>query len=139
MKEIHHCLIFFPARKESTRPMLSIRILFANYDIITYLLSMPFCAEHFISMKHWILATFNIIKKKNLTACVPLNVVVTWNYIFTTEIRPLISILIRTTSLSSSYVFFIKIEVVVFSLTSKNISVISWRSVLLVEETGRTL
>jgi len=65
MKEIHRCLIFFPSRKESTRPLLSIRIRFANYDIITDLLSMPFCAEHFINMKYRILATFNIIKKIN--------------------------------------------------------------------------
>ena len=41
-----------------------IRILFTNYDI-TYFLNLAFCSEHFISIKHRILATFNINKKKN--------------------------------------------------------------------------
>jgi hypothetical protein len=40
-----------------------IRILFTNYDIITYFLNLAFCSEHFISIKHRILATFNISKK----------------------------------------------------------------------------
>jgi hypothetical protein len=40
-----------------------IRILFTNYDIITYFLNLAFCSEHFISIKHRILATFNINKK----------------------------------------------------------------------------
>ena len=41
-----------------------IRILFTNYDIIAYFLSMASCSEHFIGMiKHRILATFNINKK----------------------------------------------------------------------------
>ena len=57
-----------------TRPMLNIRILFINYDIITNFLNLAFCSEHFISIKHQILATFNINKKKStLTACVPLS------------------------------------------------------------------
>jgi hypothetical protein len=40
-----------------------IRILITNYDIITYFLNLAFCSEHFISIKHCILATFNINKK----------------------------------------------------------------------------
>jgi hypothetical protein len=58
---------FFHPGKNSmlTRPMLSIQILFTNYDIITYFLNLAFCSEHFISIKHWILATFNINKKFN--------------------------------------------------------------------------
>jgi len=40
-----------------------IRILFTNYDIKTYFLNLASCSEHFISMEHRILATFNI--KKN--------------------------------------------------------------------------
>jgi hypothetical protein len=42
-----------------------IRILFTNYDIITYFLNLASCSEHFISIKHGILATFNISKKFN--------------------------------------------------------------------------
>ena len=42
-----------------------IRILFTNYDIIAYFLNLASCSEHFISIKHRILATFNINKKKN--------------------------------------------------------------------------
>jgi hypothetical protein len=56
-------------------PPTDIRILFTNYDIIAYFLNLASCSEHFISIKHRILATFNI-KKKNqtiLTACMPLN------------------------------------------------------------------
>ena len=50
-----------------------IQILFTNYDIITYFLNLASCSEHFISIKHWILATFNINKKNSiLTACMPL-------------------------------------------------------------------
>ena len=45
------------------RPMLNIRILFTNYNIIAYFLNLDFCSEHFISIKHRILATFNIQKK----------------------------------------------------------------------------
>ena len=39
-----------------------IRIIFTNYDIIAYFLNLIFCSEHFISIKHRILATFNINK-----------------------------------------------------------------------------
>jgi hypothetical protein len=39
------------------------QILFTNYDIITYFLNLASCSEHFISIKHRILATFNINKK----------------------------------------------------------------------------
>jgi hypothetical protein len=48
-----------------TRPMLNIQNLFTNYDIITDFLNLAFCSEHFISIKHRILATFNINKKFN--------------------------------------------------------------------------
>jgi hypothetical protein len=40
-----------------------IQILFTNYDIIKYFLNLASCSEHFISIKHRILATFNINKK----------------------------------------------------------------------------
>jgi hypothetical protein len=40
-----------------------IQILFTNYDIIAYFLNLASCSEHFISIKHRILATFNINKK----------------------------------------------------------------------------
>ena len=43
-------------------PPTDIRILFTNYDIITYVLNLASCSEHFISIKHLKLATFN--KKK---------------------------------------------------------------------------
>jgi hypothetical protein len=42
--------------------LTDIQILFTNYDIIAYFLSLASCSEHFISMKHRILATFNINK-----------------------------------------------------------------------------
>jgi hypothetical protein len=38
-----------------------IRILFTNYDIIAYFLNLASCSEHFISIKHRILATFKRI------------------------------------------------------------------------------
>jgi hypothetical protein len=44
----------------------NIQILFTNYDIITYFLNLASCSEHFISIKHRILATFNINKKKSI-------------------------------------------------------------------------
>jgi hypothetical protein len=51
------------------------RILFTNYDIITYFLNLASCSEHFISIKHRILATFNINQKKSIqTACMPLSI-----------------------------------------------------------------
>jgi hypothetical protein len=54
-------------------PLTDIRILFTNYDIIAYFLNLAFCSEHFISIKHGILATFNINQKNSiLTACMPL-------------------------------------------------------------------
>ena len=52
--------------------MLIIRILFTNYDIITDFLNLAFCSEHFISIKHRILPTFNIKQNSILIACVPL-------------------------------------------------------------------
>jgi hypothetical protein len=39
------------------------RILFTNYDIIAYFLNLASCSEHFINIKHRILATFNINQK----------------------------------------------------------------------------
>ena len=57
-------------------PLTDIRILFTNYDIIAYLLNLVSCSEHFISIKHRILATFNINKKNSiLTACMPLSII----------------------------------------------------------------
>jgi hypothetical protein len=54
-------------------PPTDFQILFTNYDIITYFLKLASCSEHFISIKHRILATFNINKNKSiLTACMPL-------------------------------------------------------------------
>ena len=53
-------------------PPTDIQILFTNYDIITYFLNLAFCLEHFISIKHRILATFNINTNSILTACVSL-------------------------------------------------------------------
>jgi hypothetical protein len=44
-------------------PPTDIQILFTNYGIITYFLNLASCSEHFISIKHRILATFNINKK----------------------------------------------------------------------------
>jgi hypothetical protein len=41
-----------------------IQILFTNYDITAHFLNLASCSEHFISIKHRILATFNIKKKK---------------------------------------------------------------------------
>jgi hypothetical protein len=51
--------------KGNMHPMLNIRIFFTNYDIITYFVKLAFCSEHFISIKHRKLATFNINKKIN--------------------------------------------------------------------------
>jgi hypothetical protein len=48
----------------------NIRILFTTYDIITYFLNLASWSEHFISIKHRILATFNINKKKSIWATV---------------------------------------------------------------------
>jgi hypothetical protein len=42
-----------------------IRILFINYDIIAYFLNLASSSEHFINIKHRILATFNINKTFN--------------------------------------------------------------------------
>ena len=44
-------------------PSTDILILFTNCDIITYFLNLASCSKHFISIKHRILATFNINKK----------------------------------------------------------------------------
>ena len=45
-------------------PPTDIRILLTNYDIITCFLNLAFCSEHFISIKHRILETFNINNNK---------------------------------------------------------------------------
>ena len=57
-----------------TRPMLNIRILFTNYAIILNILNLASCSEHFISIKHRILATFNINKKLNSDSLCGFNV-----------------------------------------------------------------
>ena len=44
-------------------PPTDIRILFTIYDIIAYFLNLAFCSEHFINIKHRMLANFNINKK----------------------------------------------------------------------------
>jgi len=49
-----------------------VRILFTNYDIIVYFLNLSSCSKHFISIKHRILATFNINKTINLSDGMPL-------------------------------------------------------------------
>ena len=49
-------------------PPIDIRILFTNYDI-TYLLNLASCSEHFIRIKHRILATFNKKEISITTAC----------------------------------------------------------------------
>ena len=46
-----------------TRHQQTFRILVTNYDIITYFFNLAFSSEHFISIEHRILATFNINKK----------------------------------------------------------------------------
>ena len=74
--------------------MLSIQILFTDYAIITDFLNLDFCSEHFISIKHRILAIFNKNKKFNS---------------------------------DSLYAF---------NATFSNISAISWRPVLVIEEAG---
>jgi hypothetical protein len=43
-----------------------IRILFTNDEIIAYLLNLASCSKYFISIKHRILATFNINKNKSM-------------------------------------------------------------------------
>ena len=58
-------------------PPTDIQILFTNYDIITYFLNLAFCSEHFISIKHRILATFNINKKINSDSLYAFNLTVT--------------------------------------------------------------
>jgi hypothetical protein len=44
-----------------------IRILFTNYDIIAYFLNLASCSEHFIGVKHRILAF--IFKIRELNSC----------------------------------------------------------------------
>ena len=51
-----------------------IQILFTNYDIIAYFLNLASCSEHFISMKHRILATFNINKKNQFELLYAFNI-----------------------------------------------------------------
>ena len=43
-------------------PPTDIRILFTNYDILACFLNLVSCPEHFIRLKHRILATFNMKK-----------------------------------------------------------------------------
>jgi len=63
-----------------TDDALSIRIIFTNYDIIAdtnekCILNLAFCSEYFISIKHRILATFNINKKFNSDSLYAFNAV----------------------------------------------------------------
>jgi hypothetical protein len=53
-------------------PSTDIRILFTNHNIIAYFLNRAFCSEHYISIKHRILATFNKQTNLIMTACMPL-------------------------------------------------------------------
>ena len=46
-------------------PPTDIRILFTNYNIMTYFLNLASRSEHLISIKHRILVTFNINKKNH--------------------------------------------------------------------------
>jgi hypothetical protein len=57
-------------------PPTDIQILFTNYDIITYFLNLASCSEHFISIKHRILA-----KNSILTPCMPLKKSINKTYI----------------------------------------------------------
>ena len=57
-------------------PPTDIPILFTNHDIIAYFLNLVSCSEHFISIKHRILATFNIKKNSILTACMHLRYII---------------------------------------------------------------
>jgi hypothetical protein len=58
-----------------------IQILFTNYDIIAYFLNLASCSEHFISIKHRILATFNINKKNQFELLYAFNVEkYTWHF-----------------------------------------------------------
>ena len=53
-------------------PPTDIRILFTNYDILACFLNLVSCPEHFIRIKHRILATFDVGKRSVLTACMAL-------------------------------------------------------------------
>jgi hypothetical protein len=64
-------------------PPTDIRILFTNYDIITYFLNLASSSEHFISIKHRILATFNIKKKINSDSLYAFNIMSTENFDYT--------------------------------------------------------
>jgi hypothetical protein len=50
-----------------------IGILFTNYDIIAYFLNLA-CSEHFNSIKHRILATFNINQKNQFELLYAFNI-----------------------------------------------------------------
>ena len=57
---------FLPSRKEfNVDPSNAKHSSYLHYDIITDFLSLVFCSEHFISIKHRILATFNMKNKFN--------------------------------------------------------------------------
>jgi hypothetical protein len=64
-------------------PPTDIRILFTNYDIITYFLNLAFCSEHCISIKHRILATFNKTKKFNSDSLYAFNIKQLWSIVAT--------------------------------------------------------
>jgi hypothetical protein len=60
------CISVISIRQTLEKKPTDIRILFANYDIIAYCLDLASCSEHFIRIKHRILATFNMNKKNKL-------------------------------------------------------------------------
>jgi hypothetical protein len=55
-----------------------IQILFTNYDIIAYFLNLASCSEHFISIKHRILTTFNINNKNQFERLYAFNIIVVY-------------------------------------------------------------
>ena len=66
----------------------NIRILFTNYDIITFSLNLVSCSEHFISIKYRILATFDINKKNQSERLYAFNIIRTglWSTIITSTV-----------------------------------------------------
>jgi hypothetical protein len=66
----------------------NIRILFTNYDIITYFLNLVSCSEHFISIKYRILATFDINQKNQSERLYAFNIIRTglWSTIITSTV-----------------------------------------------------
>jgi hypothetical protein len=59
--------------------LLYFPFLFTNYDIIAIFLNLTFCSEHFISIRHRILAICNINKKVNFDSMYAFNPVSNFN------------------------------------------------------------